>query len=108
MNRFRQHKVFIEALIEADQALFKAMIKASTDERIDFIGKICKNVLAGIIKLKPVNKTDLSTHAHVIRSLASRKFKTRTRRQLIIKYSPVIATLLKDTFKKIFKSDMNK
>lgn len=103
MNRLRTHRVFIEVLTDVDQSLFKAIIKAAPDERIDFISEICKNILAGVVKLKPSHKSELTTHADIIRSVASKGFKARTRRQLMIKYSAVIATLLKASFKKIFK-----
>lgn len=92
-------------LTDVDQPLFKAIIKAASDERIDFISEICKNILAGVVKLKPAHKSELTTHADIIRSVASNKFKVRTRRQLMIKYSDVIATLLKSSFKRIFKQD---
>ena len=103
MNRLKNHRVFLEVLSEADELLFKAMIKASSEERIDIISEICKNVLGGFVKLNPTNKDRLLAHADIIRSVASKKFKTRTRRQLMIKHSTIIATLLKAVFKKIFK-----
>lgn len=103
MNRLKSHRVFLEVLTEADEALFKAIIKSASDERIDVISEICKNVLAGVLTLTPANKTTLAGHANIIRGVASKRFKTRTRRQLITKYHAVIVALLKAAVKKIFK-----
>ena len=104
MSRLKPHKVFVEILTEADEALFKAIIKSTTDERVDVISEICKNVLAGVVRLKPANKINLAAHADIIRSVASKKFKTRTRRQLIIRHSKIISALLKIVFKTVFNS----
>lgn len=91
--------------MDADPKLFKALIKALPDERVDFISEICHNILADTAKLKPALKTELSEHGRIIRSIASKGFKSRTRRQLIIKYSNVVTKLLKESFKRIFHTD---
>ena len=105
MNRIKSHRIFIEVLTEADETLFKAIIKSVSDERIDFISEICKNILAGVILLKPADKASLAPHADIIRSVASKKFKTRTRRQLMVRYFTLIKGLLKSSFRRVFKPD---
>jgi len=73
----------------------KAILRSCSDQMIKLIGETALNVLHEVISLSPHFKNKLQTHAHVIRSIGSKRVKWSGRRQLCIRHSEIVGLLLR-------------
>jgi len=85
----------IHLLTFADDKIRKALLKSCDDDMIKLIGETALNLLHEVIPLTPHFKSKLLDHAHVIRSIGSKRVKGSGRRQLCIRHSKIVALLLR-------------
>ena len=103
MNRLKPHKELLQHLAKASEQTAKAVLRTLDSEQTQVIGEIFDNLLGGAIKLHSTNKAAIAPYADIIRKLASRKIKSKTRRSLLAKHSQIVSLVLKALLPKLYK-----
>jgi hypothetical protein len=84
-QRMRRNINFLAALKRASPAKKRVIIRKSTRPQISTLSEISKNILHNRIKLKPKQKRKLCKFKRLVRRMASRKVKYKTKKKALLR-----------------------
>ena len=102
MKRFDKFEKLVNVVIDSNSISRKAIIRASSEAFIKFIGDIALNILNEVIHLSVHFLNKLDEHFSAIRKIGAQRVKARTRRKLCVKNYNAVALLLKASYNYLF------